>query len=73
MILENEKTLTSNLSENGLKEEAVLGKKSYEAPALTIVKFMFENDITWGSFEYSQEGGDEGGNTGPQPGDNWWN
>lgn len=73
MILENGKTLTSNPSENGSEEKAVFGKKSYEAPALTIVKFMFENDITWGSFEYSQEGDDDGGNTGPNPGDSWWN
>ncbi len=39
-------------------------KESYETPALTIVKFMFENDITWGSQTSSHEGDNEGENDG---------
>ncbi len=31
--------------------ETALDKEAYEKPTLTVVKFMFESDITWGSFE----------------------
>ncbi|MBE6648545.1 MAG: hypothetical protein E7614_03385 [Ruminococcaceae bacterium] len=63
--------------ENGLPASKTLGlsaeeftviesKKAYEKPTLTIVKFMFESDITRGSFETGQ-GGDN-----IFDGDGWW-
>ncbi len=42
-------------------------KKSYQKPTLTIVKFMFENDITRGSFETGQ-----GGENDYSTPDGWW-
>ena len=31
-------------------------KMKYEKPEVSVVKFMFENEITWGSFESRLEG-----------------
>ena len=45
-------------------------KMKYEKPALDIVKFTFENDITWGSFEYSKDGGN--GDNEAAPDADWW-
>ena len=47
-------------------------KEPYEAPALAIVRFMFENDITFGSFETDQEGSDADNNVTPPGGSGWW-
>ena len=46
---------------------AIESKKAYEKPTLTIVKFMFENDITRGSFDSGH--GNENELTPPS---NWW-
>lgn len=43
-------------------------KEPYEKPTLAIVKFMFESDITWGSFDDNSNGE----NSAPGGGDNWW-
>ncbi|GEM_PF-5875667 len=42
-------------------------KMKYEKPEVSVVKFMFENEITWGSFESGLDG-DNGG----EPASNWW-
>ena len=68
MVLESK---TTSSASDITSKDAVSEKKPYEVPALTIVKFMFENNITWGSFEYSQEGSEDGGNNG-QPDSDWW-
>ena len=41
--------------------------EKYEKPSLEIVKFMFENDITWGSFD-STHGGDNEADVS----EDWW-
>lgn len=64
---------TTSSASDITSKDAVSGKKPYEVPALTIVKFMFENNITWGSFEYDQQGSDDAGNTASnQPESDWW-
>ena len=42
-------------------------KMKYEKPEVSVVKFMFENEITWGSFESGLDGDNIGG-----PASNWW-
>lgn len=74
MMQNNDNVLMNTLLGIDSNSDDACEKEAYAAPALTIVKFMFESDITWGSFEYSQEGGDDAGNTSGNPGDNsnWW-
>ena len=54
-------------------------KMKYEKPEVSVVKFMFENEITWGSFESGLEGNigtdssKELGNNPVEPTSNWWN
>ncbi len=45
-------------------------KMKYEKPMLDFVKFTFENDITWGSFEYSRDNGN--GDNDATPSADWW-
>ncbi len=70
-------TYTSNeiftdVSSGGSSEKrsasAVESREVYEKPTLDVVKFMFESDITWGSFEEGQGGDNEFSGD-----DDWWN
>ncbi len=78
MMRRNNESLINKLLNVGSEDENVSEKEAYVAPALTIVKFMFENDITWGSF--SNTPGSNDGQNFPtdeskkpvEEGDDWW-
>ena len=74
MMQNNDNVLMNTILGIDSNSEATCEKEAYATPALTIVKFMFESDITWGSFLPGQQGSEDAGNTGSNPGDDdeWW-
>lgn len=71
MMQNNDNVLMNTLLGIDSNSDAACEKEAYAAPALTIVKFMFESDITWGSFSPDLEGSDDAGNN-PGDDDDWW-
>lgn len=67
MMHRDNKTLLNEILKTNTTCTDASEKETYEAPTLTIVKFMFENDITWGSAT-NNPGGSDGGNDGGV----WW-
>ena len=66
-VKDNPKT-ENVLSTTALTESSNQTRETYEKPTLAIVKFMFESDITWGSFDDNANGDNSvGGGSG-----NWW-
>ena len=50
-MMHQENKLSTNSIFGTTSEESIKVKEAYEKPTLDIVKFMFESDITFGSFE----------------------
>ena len=68
-MTDNKNALVFGDSQDVCSVEIASGKDAYEKPTLTVVNFMFESDITWGSFDdnESHEGEDE-----ISVEDSWW-
>ena len=68
-MTDNKNALVFGDSHDVCSVEIASGKDAYEKPTLTVVNFMFESDITWGSFDdnESHEGEDE-----ISVEDSWW-
>ena len=48
-------------------------KEPYAVPVLSVVKFMFENDITFGSFSNNPGEDDNDADNSTELPPNWWN
>ncbi len=55
-MTDNKNVVMFGNSQDVCSTEIASAKEAYEKPTLTVVSFMFESDITWGSFDDESNG-----------------